>query len=301
MSPDILTFTPSSMCPVPPPLCAVTPSTALSKSCCSINLLHFTILSMLLKYACGWNFSCQSFLPIVLRFVQGFHGGFLLAFSPLLLSPAVWHWPEMALQAGVSAGQTVVVSWHYSLAAGCCCDLRLYMHGFALFKAISIKTIQREGSKGSCASCITGPSQPAWTLQSQSNHALLKWSEEARYSLAPGAQSTKRETVSWYFISLPSSGRFLKLMVQREPAPASLRCGLPLSLILHTGGAVLLLLLSLICLSTPKLGASWLVGNVAEVQGQALIFVSKCCIQPSYLQWLLSFRCNILDRVSWMA
>lgn len=49
-------------------------------------------------------------------------------------------------------------------------------------------------------------------------------------------------------------------------------------------GAAPLILLSLICPSTPKLGASWLVDNVVLVQGRALIFVSKCCIQPCYLQ-----------------
>lgn len=30
----------------------------------------------------------------------------------------------------------------------------------------------------------------------------------------------RRETVPWYFISLPSSRRFLKFTVQREPVPS---------------------------------------------------------------------------------
>lgn len=67
-------------------------------------------------------------------------------------------------ETGAGVGQTMVVSWHDSLASGCCCDIRLYMHGFAPFKALLIMTIPREGNKGSCASCVTAQPQPAWTL-----------------------------------------------------------------------------------------------------------------------------------------
>lgn len=93
----------------------------------------------MLKYACVWNFSCKSCLPIVLCFVQGYHGGFLLAFSPLLYSPAVWHWPEKALQAGKQElvlgrrwWSANMIPWHQVLAvvSG---NTRMVLHFLKLF------------------------------------------------------------------------------------------------------------------------------------------------------------------------
>lgn len=102
------------------------------------------------------------------------------------------------------------------------------MHGFALLKAILIKTIQREGHKDSCTSFITAQSQPACTLQPQSNHTRseVKWWGQVQ----PGRRSSKHRGKMYLgisFLCLPQgdfSGKKLlssgKLTVQREPASA---------------------------------------------------------------------------------
>lgn len=158
MSPaGILIFTPPSMFAVPP-LCAVTLSTELSKCCCSIHLPHFITLPMLLKYVCVWNFSCKSFFPT----------SFALCRVSMVVSCWLFHLcpltSGMTLARNGSAGRqwwsANMIPWQQAVAviSGYTCM------GLHVFKAISIMTIQREENKGSCSSCITAQSQPAWTL-----------------------------------------------------------------------------------------------------------------------------------------
>lgn len=109
---------------------------------------------------------------------------------------------------------------------------------------------------------------------------MLSWSEEARYSLSFAAQRPQKLKGKRGKLYLEMSllcrlqggihGSVCKGTCPSLPKCMDCPC---LSLCTdHTSGAAPLVLLSFICPSMAKLGASWLVDNIVLVQGHALIF-----------------------------
>lgn len=203
----------------------------------------------------------------------GFPWWFPAGFFTSALSPAVWHWPEMALQAD-SGGQLTwflgsrLLLWSQVIHAWVCMFLKLFQSWLSKEKKIKALVLP---------ALLHSHSQPGSFSLSLTT---LSWSEVRRPGIAWSQELKEwggRLFLGISFLCLPQGGFWSSLCKGNLSLP-SLSCGLPLPLILHTGGAVPLALLSLICLSMPQLGAFWLVGNVAQVQGQALVFVSKCRI-----------------------
>lgn len=233
---------------------------------------------MLLKYACVWNSACKSFLPRFFCIVQGFHGGFLLAFH-LCSSHQQYDigqkWlcrQELAL--GRQRWSANMIPWQQAAAviSGYACK---GLHFLKLFWSWLSK--EKEIKALVLPALLHSHSQPglfSLSLTRLSQSEVRKWGTAWPQELKAWREKLYLDIS---FLCLPQGGFWSSLWKGNLPLP-SLRCGLPFPLILHRGGAVLLVLLSLICLSMPKLGTSWLVGNVAQVKGQALVFVSKCCI-----------------------